>query len=217
MKKFVALAAAALGLLSSLSASAAITDDLTGSWLIREENGQLQSDYVKNYYPNGQFTVEYLAKESVETPDENTKVTRRNPQVQQEGTWQVVGDTIIERCSKGDVQIAFTLNDGNLTQSFAYPDAPEVKYTQKLAKIGVLTAKQARPLRIDGVGTIYTDDDTVFILEGKHYTPETIKAALPAADKIERISAFKDLSVYELLTEEEIAAGKSTVIQITLK
>ncbi|MDE6534402.1 MAG: hypothetical protein K2K82_00150 [Muribaculaceae bacterium] len=60
MKMFVALAVAAFGIVNSVSVFAADSNNLLGSWLLREENGQQQSNYYKHYYSDGRFTVEEM-------------------------------------------------------------------------------------------------------------------------------------------------------------
>lgn len=233
MKMFVALAVSVVGLVNSVSVFAADSNNLIGSWLLREENGQQQSNYYKNYFPDGRFTVEELCPIEEKVMGEgpgSSKVTYFESKVQQKGTWEKVGDnTIVEKCEmgdKGDVKISYTLADGFLNQSFAYNNAPEKIYSQKFCHVelpdGPIAMRERKihqEFKVKHCGTFGTVEDIVFIIDGKHYdSVDDFNAAIPDdISQVENFSCNKSTHAFKYMTDEEIAAGKAGVLIVTLK
>lgn len=230
MKMFVALTVVAVGILNSASAFAA-PEELVGSWLVREENGQPQSNYYKNYYSDGRFTVEEICpveEKNMGAGSGSSKVICYESKVRQRGSWEKIDDnTIVEKCEmgdKGNVKISYTLADGILHQSFAYNAAPEKKYSQKLCYVERLDSPKVRDrqstkeYKVKHFGTFGSADGVVFIMDGKHYDDiDKLNADIPDdKSQIENISAIKSRNAFNYMTDEEIAAGNTGVIVITL-
>ncbi len=160
----------------------------------------------------------------------SSKVTYFESKVQQKGTWEKVGDnTIVEKCEmgdKGDVKIYYTLNDGILNQTFAYDKAPEKIYSQKFCQVESLDGpiamrdrKNHLEFKVKHCGTFGTVDDIVFIIDGKHYdSVDDFNAAIPDdKSQVEKFAVNKSSHAFKYMTDEEIAAGKTGVLIVTLK
>ncbi len=232
MKKFITAAFALAGILAPVCHTAT-PDVLIGKWQITTENGEPASSvynaFEKTYAPDGKFSV---TESRLRSRENGVRVYDINEV--QKGEWQIINDsTIVEKCewgNKGDVVIRFTLNpDSTIVEKFAYNSNIDKVYVQELKpidkEIGTRLIKDSGKVKyyttyneIPGLGSFGPTDGLVYFIGDTRYSDfKEFKAALPEASKIEMFSVLKDGSAYEMLTDEEKAAGKSGIFIVTLK
>lgn len=208
----------------------AALSDILGVWEVVSENGEPVSGYYKGYFADGTFNVTHINERVAAGGDVVCAVG-----LEQSGLWGVDGnDAVVERCSmgdKGDVVVDFSIDGDTMTQTFAYASNPGKRYVQKFRRNST-----GREMRVGNVGVkvgkcddslVATlrermevpggeqDDRCVYLIGDKRITAEEYRA-LPQ-ESVQMVSVIHTAEALNELTAEELAAGKTGIVRVTLK